>query len=54
MPTYEYRCEKCGKAFERTETLAEHGAKKPNCPKCRSRKVATVPSRIYTITSKKS
>ncbi len=54
MPTYEYRCEKCGAAFERTETVAEHEGAKPSCPKCRSRKVSAVPSRIYTITSKKS
>jgi predicted nucleic acid-binding Zn ribbon protein len=24
MPTYSYRCEKCGKKFERTETISEH------------------------------
>jgi putative FmdB family regulatory protein len=24
MPTYQYRCEKCGKRFERTETISEH------------------------------
>ncbi len=54
MPTYEYRCEKCDKAFERTESFTEHEAAKPSCPKCRSKKVVTVPSRIYTITTKKS
>jgi len=29
MPTYQYRCEKCGKRFERTETISEHEAVKP-------------------------
>ena len=24
MPTYQYRCEKCEKGFERTETISEH------------------------------
>lgn len=54
MPTYEHRCTKCGKAFERTESMAEHQAAKPSCPKCGSKKVAAVPSRVYTITTKKS
>jgi putative FmdB family regulatory protein len=54
MPTYEHRCEKCGKTFERTESLAAHDRAKPSCPKCGSRKVSVVPSRIYTITAKKS
>src|SRR6476620_12740899 len=29
MPTYQYRCEKCGKKFERTETIAEHESDLP-------------------------
>ena len=32
MPTYQYRCEKCGKTFECTETMSEHEAAKPQCP----------------------
>ena len=43
MPTYQYRCEKCGKRFERTETISEHEAVKPQCPTCGSKKVAFVP-----------
>jgi putative FmdB family regulatory protein len=39
MPTYQYRCEKCGKMFERTETMSEHEAAKPQCPNCGSKKV---------------
>ena len=34
MPTYQYGCENCGKTFERTETISEHEALKPPCPKC--------------------
>jgi putative FmdB family regulatory protein len=54
MPTYNYRCEKCGKTFERTETISEHETAKPQCPKCGSMKVSTVPARVYVVTSKKS
>ncbi len=25
MPTYVYRCAKCGETFERIETISEHG-----------------------------
>jgi putative FmdB family regulatory protein len=54
MPTYQYRCEKCGKKFERIETIAKHEATKPKCPKCRSNKVSFVPGTVYVVTSKKS
>ena len=54
MPTYQYRCEKCGKKFERTETISEHEAKKSKCPKCGSKKVSYVPGTVYVVTSKKS
>jgi hypothetical protein len=35
MPTYQYRCEKCGKKFERTESISEHEATKPEMPQGR-------------------
>jgi putative FmdB family regulatory protein len=54
MPTYNYRCEKCGTTFERTETISEHETAKPQCPKCGSKKVSAVPGRVYVVTSKKS
>jgi putative FmdB family regulatory protein len=54
MPTYPYRCEKCGETFERTETISEHEATRAQCPKCGSKKVAAVPGRVYVITTKKS
>jgi DNA-directed RNA polymerase subunit RPC12/RpoP len=44
MPTY--RCEKCGKRFERTE--------KPQCRECGSKKIIFVPGRVFVVTSKKS
>jgi putative FmdB family regulatory protein len=54
MPTYQYRCQECDTTFERTETISEHEAAKPQCPKCGSKKVSVVPARIYVVTSKKS
>jgi putative FmdB family regulatory protein len=54
MPTYQYRCEKCGKKFERTETISEHEITKPTCPKCGSKKVSFVPGNVYVVTDKKS
>lgn len=54
MPTYEYRCETCGETFEQQESLAEHEAARPKCPKCGGEKVARVYSRVYASTSKKS
>jgi putative FmdB family regulatory protein len=38
MPSYQYRCDKCGKRFKRTETISEHEGAKPQCPKCGSKK----------------
>jgi putative FmdB family regulatory protein len=54
MPTYEYRCNKCGKAFERQEHVAEHEKSHPRCPKCQSSDVQPVLTDFYAKTSKKS
>jgi Zn finger protein HypA/HybF involved in hydrogenase expression len=43
-----------GKRFERNETISEHEAVKPQCPKCGSKKVTFVPGRFFVVTSKKS
>jgi putative FmdB family regulatory protein len=54
MPTYVYRCEQCKDTFERIETISEHGASKPACPKCGSEQVAGVPTAFVAMTGKKS
>lgn len=54
MPTYEYRCAKCGEKFERHETVKEHEAHQPRCPKCGSEQVSPLLSTFYAKTSKKS
>ena len=54
MPTYEYRCAKCGKRFSRLESISAHGRRHPGCPKCKSAKVTQVFSAFYAKTVKKS
>jgi putative FmdB family regulatory protein len=54
MPTYEFRCKKCGKVFERQEHIAEHEKSHPSCPKCNSKAVESVFADFYAVTSKKS
>jgi putative FmdB family regulatory protein len=54
MPTYEFRCKKCGKVFERQEHIAEHEHSHPSCPKCSSKAVEPVLADFYAVTSKKS
>jgi putative FmdB family regulatory protein len=54
MPTYQYRCTKCGEVFERTEHVAKHEKAHPHCPKCKSASVEPVLADFYAKTSKKS
>lgn len=54
MPTYAYLCEQCGETFERTETMSQHEAEKPACPKCGSDKVRWLPAPFVARTGKKS
>ena len=54
MPTYEYRCRDCHHVFERVEPLAQHGDKRPNCPKCKSKSVEQVLTPFFAKTSHKS
>lgn len=54
MPTYSYHCDKCGQDFERAESISEHEAAKPRCPKCGARQVSWTPRSMNIITKKKS
>jgi putative FmdB family regulatory protein len=54
VPTYQYHCRKCGKSFERIETISDHEVVKVRCPKCDSKKVTQVPGRVHVVTFKKS
>ena len=40
--------------FERSETISEHEASKPKCPKCGSKKLSYIPGNVFVVTSKKS
>ena len=55
MPTYEFKCEKCKKAFELVLTIREYEKqKKFRCPKCKSTRVKQQISLFQAVTSKKS
>jgi putative FmdB family regulatory protein len=54
MPTYQYRCEKCGEVFEHAEHIAEHANVHLRCPKCGSETVKPQPAQFFAKTSKKS
>lgn len=54
MPTYEYRCRECHEVFDRVEALADHGSKRPPCPKCKSKNVEQVFTSFFAKTSHKS
>jgi putative FmdB family regulatory protein len=54
MPTYQYRCEKCGRIFDHVEHLAEHEKAKLTCPDCGSKSIAHMPTPFVAKTSKKS
>ena len=47
MPHYEFRCEKCKKAFELTMTISEREKAKPQCPTCEGAKVVAQARRIH-------
>ena len=54
MPLYEYRCKACDALFRRIESMAEHAASRPACPKCASRAVEPVFSDFFAKTVRKS
>jgi putative FmdB family regulatory protein len=54
MPTYEFRCKKCGTVFERQEHIAEHETSHPRCPNCKSEEVERLLADFYAMTSRKS
>ncbi|SPD72048.1 putative regulatory protein (CxxC_CxxC_SSSS) [uncultured Desulfobacterium sp.] len=54
MPTYEFKCDKCGNSYTLLLTLAEYEKKNFRCPKCKSKNVKQQISSFQTITAKKS
>ena len=47
MPIYEYRCEKCGKKFEKLRRMAD-ADREMECPDCQSTKIARMQSAFAT------
>jgi putative FmdB family regulatory protein len=45
MPTYQYRCSKCGHSFELRRSLFEKTPQKPACPTCG----ADDTERVYSV-----
>lgn len=53
MPTYVFRCEKCGTTFERNEPVSER-ERAHVCPRCGSDRVSAVLTPFFAKTAKKS
>ena len=54
MPSYDYRCRKCGQQFTTREKISEHDASATMCPQCKSQEVERVMSSFYAKTPRKS
>jgi putative FmdB family regulatory protein len=54
MPSYEFKCEKCGKSFTLLLSVSEYEKTKVRCPKCKSTRVKREIGSVQVITSKKS
>ncbi len=54
MPTYEFKCRKCGHVFERRMTVSQREKARPSCPECKGRRVEPVFSGFMARTSRKS
>lgn len=53
MPTYVFRCEKCGTTFERSEHVNDR-ERTHACPRCGSDQVSAVLTPFFAKTAKKS
>jgi putative FmdB family regulatory protein len=54
MPTYSFKCTKCGKTFQEILSFKEFGEGRRKCPKCGSAKVVQLLEPFYAKTSRKS
>jgi putative FmdB family regulatory protein len=54
VPSYDFRCEKCGGKFNLMLSLSEYDKMKLRCPKCKSTKVKQEIMPFQVKTSKKS
>ena len=54
MPTYEYLCKKCRKAFTLLISMSEHDKGGITCPSCKELKVIQQYTPFFAKTSRKS
>lgn len=54
MPSYEFKCDKCGSKFTLFLSISEYEKTKFRCPKCKSIKVTQQITPFQVKTSKKS
>ena len=54
MPSYEFVCKDCKKAFSVVMTLQKYDRGHVTCPKCKSKKVEQKAAAFFAVTSKKS
>jgi putative FmdB family regulatory protein len=54
MPTYEFRCNACKKAFSLVMKVADLEKSKVTCPRCGEKDVRQVLSGFFAKTSRKS
>jgi putative FmdB family regulatory protein len=54
MPSYEFKCLKCGKKATLVIPYSDYEKKKYNCPKCGSKRLERLLSSVQVVTGKKS
>jgi putative FmdB family regulatory protein len=54
MPTYAFKCRKCGKKFEEILSFKEYENGKRKCPKCGSGSLEQLLETFFPKTSRKS
>jgi putative FmdB family regulatory protein len=54
MPTYDYRCEECGKRVSIVQSYEEYGQKPVACPYCGSQKLQRLVNRVRFARSEES
>lgn len=54
MPTYEYKCQECGKESEQHLSISDHDRGQVTCPECKSARMEQVISAVSARTSRKS
>ena len=54
MPTYDFKCPKCGKKFALTMGIKERETRRLKCPKCGGGKPEPIFSTFFAKTSRKS